>query len=94
MSKTVIFLALCLLLFSQGKNVRADDYDDCINGCKQSLSPCVDQTRLAAGNIQEEENMIAACEQSKAACIQACRDAEALPHSPPPEPSPDQSPNQ
>jgi hypothetical protein len=85
MSKSMFFLSLCLLLLSHGLPVFADQYDDCINDCKQTVAPCVEQVRLTAGNIQEEQDLIAACEKSKADCIKACKDAETQPQPPPQE---------
>ncbi|HEX2768117.1 MAG TPA: hypothetical protein VHN12_02435 [Geobacteraceae bacterium] len=85
MSKLLFFLSLSLLLLSHGLPVFADQYDDCINDCKQNLAPCVDQARLTAGNVQEEQDLIAACEKSKADCIQGCKGAEAQPQPPPQE---------
>jgi hypothetical protein len=73
------------LLLSHGLPVFADQYDDCINGCKQNLSPCVDQARQTAGNVQEEQDLIAACEKNKSDCIKACSEAEAMPQPPPEE---------
>jgi hypothetical protein len=84
MSKIVLFLLSGLLLFSHTVPAFADGYDDCLDGCRQTVAPCVEQVRLNAGNIKEEEDGIAACEKSKADCIQACKDAEAQPQSPPP----------
>ena len=83
MSKSLFILSLCLLLVSRALPAFADGYDDCLDGCRNTVAPCVEQVRLTAGNIQEEENLIAACERNKDACIQACRDAEANPSPPP-----------
>jgi hypothetical protein len=91
MSKSLFFFSLCLLLLSHALPVSADQYDDCITSCNQTLAPCVDQARLTAGNVQEEQDSIAACEKNKAGCIQACKDAETTPSSPPP---PQQQPPQ
>jgi hypothetical protein len=86
MSKSLFFPLVCFLLLSNGLTVFADSYDDCIKVCNDKLAPCIDQARLNAGNIQEEEDSVSACEKGKADCIQACSDAEAQPQSPPPPP--------
>jgi hypothetical protein len=83
MSKSLFFFSLCLLLLSYALPVSADQYDDCITSCNQPLAACVEQARLTAGNVQEEQDSIAACEKSKAVCIKACKDAETAPSSPP-----------
>jgi hypothetical protein len=79
MSKSLLVVSLCLVLLAHGLPVLADDYDDCKNGCIQALAPCIEQAKINAGNIQEEEDTIAACEKSMNGCIQACNDAEAQP---------------
>ena len=84
MPKSLFVVSLVLLLLSHGLPAFADQYRDCINGCNQAVAPCVDQARLTAGNVQEEQDLIAACENTKASCVQACRDADA-PSAPPPQ---------
>jgi len=91
MTRLVFALSLSVLLFSTGVPVLADQYDDCVSACNEALSPCTDQAKLNAGNVQEEQDSIAACEKSKADCIQACSAAEAQPQAPPQE-QPDQQP--
>jgi hypothetical protein len=73
------------LLLSHALPVFADQYDDCVKGCNENLAPCVAQARLNAGNIQEEQDTVAACEKSKSDCTKACSDAEAKPQPPPQE---------
>ena len=85
MSNSLFYLALVLWSLSPAISVFADQYDDCINGCKLNLAPCIDQARLNAGNIQEEQDLIAACEKSKADCRKACSDAESQSEPPPQE---------
>lgn len=86
MSKSLFILPFCLLLLSPAPPAGADQYDDCLKECSQPLASCVEQARLTAGNIQEEQDLIAACNKTKADCIQVCRDAEVTPTSPPPTP--------
>lgn len=92
MSKSLFVVSLCLLLLSPGFPASADQYDDCLDGCKQSVAPCSEQARLTAGNVQDEQNLIAACESSKNDCLTACRNAEAQPE-PPPQEQPEPQPN-
>ena len=82
MSRSRFVLTLSLLLACYALPAAADQYDDCLANCQQAVAPCVEQARLNAGNIQEEEDSIAACEKGKAGCIQACRDAETQPQPP------------
>jgi hypothetical protein len=70
------------LLLSQALPVFADQYDNCTKGCNENLAPCVEQARLTAGNVQEEQNMIATCKKSKSDCIKECSEAEASPQPP------------
>jgi hypothetical protein len=85
MPKSLFIVPLCLLLISHALPVCADEYDDCRTGCSQmDLAPCIEQARNSAGNIQEEQDGIAACEKSKADCFQTCKDATTTPDSPPP----------
>lgn len=87
MSKSLLLLSLCIVLLSPTLPVLADERGDCIDGCKQALAPCVEQARLTAGNIQEEQDLIAACKTKKVDCIDACKvaaDAPDTPGSPPP----------
>jgi outer membrane biosynthesis protein TonB len=85
MSKSLFIGLLFLVLLTHGFPVFADQYDDCLNDCGQQAKPCIEQAKLTAGNVQEEQDMIAACEKIKADCIQACKDAEAQPQPPPQE---------
>lgn len=82
MTKSLFSLALGLLLLFCAIPAMADQYDDCVSGCEQNLKQCVEQVRLTAGNVQEEKDMIAACEGSKANCRQVCTDAETQPQPP------------
>jgi len=82
MSKSIFFVSICLLLLSHALPVFADQYDDCVNGCNESLTSCINQSRLTAGNVQEEQDLIAACENNKADCTRACSEAEATPQTP------------
>jgi hypothetical protein len=84
MSKSFYILSLSLFLLSHGLPVFADQYDDCIKGCNENLAPCIDQARLKAGNVQEEQDLIAACNKSKSECKKACSDAEAQSQQPQP----------
>ena len=85
MTKIVFFLFLGLLFFSHDVfPVFAEGYDACRDACNQTAAPCVEQLQHSPGNSQEEEGRIAACEKSKADCIQACKDTEAQPQSQPP----------
>jgi hypothetical protein len=83
MSKSLFSISLGFLLLSCGMPAFADQYDDCIGVCAQNLTQCVDQSRLTAGNVQEEQELTAACQKSKADCRQACTDAETQPQSQP-----------
>jgi hypothetical protein len=85
MSKSFFFGFLCLLFLSHALPVFADQYDDCIKGCNENLTPCVGQARQTAGNVQEEHDLIAACEKDKTDCMKACSDAEAQTQPPPQE---------
>ncbi len=86
MCKMLSGVVLCLLLLSPAVPVSADQYDDCVAGCSQSsVTSCTEQARLSAGNVQEEEELIAACEKSRADCLKGCSDAEAQSSSPPPQ---------
>ncbi len=76
-------LLLCFLLLSSALPAAADQYDECISGCSPPVAPCIEQARLTAGNVQEEQDMIAACNKGKADCIQACKSAETTPMPPP-----------
>lgn len=84
MSKSILFLSLSLLIFSNG-TAFADQYEDCVTGCQEKVAPCVEQARLNAGNIQEEQDSIAACEKGRADCVHACSDAETKPYTSPQE---------
>lgn len=91
MTKMMLILSLCLVLPSHALPVFADERDDCINGCKQTVAPCIEQARLSAGNIQEEQDLIAACEKNKYECIDACKAADSIENtSPPPNVQPPQ----
>ena len=95
MSKSLFILPLCLLLIFPTSPAGADQYEDCLKECSQPVAPCVEQARLTAGNVQEEQDLIAVCDKTKADCIQVCRDAEVTPvppPSPPPQPSPEGKP--
>lgn len=83
MTRFRLALSLCLVVLFQGQSVFADGFDDCLDNCGQNLAPCIDQARLTAGNVQEEQDMIAACNKTKSDCIQGCRDAEAQPQTQP-----------
>ncbi len=83
MSKSLFILPLCLLLLSLGLPAFADQYDDCKLDCDQPVAPCVEQARLTAGNVQEEQDLIAACQKNKTDCIQACKEAEVQAQTPP-----------
>lgn len=83
MTKYLLILPLCLLLLSHALPVCADQYDDCLAGCGQPLASCIKKAKLTAGNIQEEHDLIAACNKNKADCIQGCKDAEASSNTPP-----------
>lgn len=85
MSKSMFFLSLCLLPIILALPAFADQYDDCVTACNPNLAPCIEKARLSAGNIQEEQDMIAACEKIKADCIQKCKDDETRPQAPPAE---------
>ncbi len=83
MSRYLLGGALTLLLLSPAVPVSADQYDDCMENCRQRLASCIDQAHTAAGNVQEEQELLASCERSKEECNQACTTAEVQP-----EPSP------
>ena len=84
MPKSKVLFLLCVMLLSSALSAAADQYDDCITGCSPPVVPCIEQARLTAGNIQEEQDAIAACEKNKADCLQACKSAETTPTAPPP----------
>jgi hypothetical protein len=89
MSKSLFMLPLCLFLLFNAFPAFADLYDDCLTGCGKPLDSCIKQAHLTAGNIQEEQDYIAACNKTKDDCIQACKDAEASSSpSPPPKVEP------
>ena len=90
MSKSLFILSLCLMLLSHGLPVFADQYDDCVKECKENLAPCIEQAKLSAGNVQEEQDHINACKKGESDCIKACSDAEAQT----PQPSQEQPQNQ
>jgi hypothetical protein len=94
MSKSLFFLSLGVILHCGCLPALADQYDDCRNDCNRLSPPCIEQARLSAGNVQEEQDLIAACGQKKNDCIQACRDAEVQFQAPPPEQSPERSAEQ
>jgi len=73
------------MLLSHGLPLFADQYDDCVQGCKEKLAPCIEQAKLTAGNVQEEQDSITACKIGQSDCIKACSDAEAQNPPPPPE---------
>lgn len=77
MSRLLFISSLCLLLLSSALPAIADQYDVCMKVCKDNLAPCIEQAKLNAGNIQEEQDSIAACEKAKSDCEKACSDAEA-----------------
>ncbi len=81
-------VALSLLFFSSAGVAYADQYDDCVAGCGQSASVCTEQVRVSAGNVQEEEDLIAACEKIRSDCQKGCSDAESQSPAPPQEPPP------
>jgi hypothetical protein len=93
MSISRFFLSLFLLFLCSVHPAFADQYDECINGCSQNLGPCSDQARLTAGNVQEEQDLIAACERNKLDCVQSCKDAETQPP-PQPQPLPQEQPQE
>ncbi len=82
----------CLLLFVCAAPAAADQYDDCVTGCSQSVPPCEEQAKIGAGNVQEEQDLIAGCERVRLDCITACREADVptqpvvTPQEPTPEP--------
>ena len=90
----------CLSIITEGKDLAhgkitlpafADQYDDCVKGCNEGLTICINQVRLSAGNVQEEQDLNAACEKNKADCSKACSAAEVAPETPsqtPPEEQP------
>ena len=87
MSNVLSGVALSLLFFSSAAVACADQYDDCVAGCGQSASVCTEQVRVTAGNVQEEEDLIAACEKIRSDCQKGCSDAESqnpAPQDPPP----------
>ena len=90
MSRLLSCMPLFFLLLFLSKPVFADQYDDCLLGCDQAQASCLEQARLTAGNIQEEEDMIAACQKTKENCAQACNDAETQTRTPRQDQSQDQ----
>ena len=66
----------CLLLFVCAAPAAADQYDDCVAGCGQTVAPCEEQARLGAGSAQEEQDLIAGCEKNRMDCINGCRAAD------------------
>jgi hypothetical protein len=86
MPRVLTGLALSLLLFSPVVPALADQYDDCLAGCGESVvASCIEQARLSAGNIQEEAELIAACEKARENCLKGCSDAESQNQPPPQE---------
>jgi len=79
MTKLLFSLSLTVLLLSTGVPVLADQYDDCVSACNEALSPCIDQAKLNAGNVQDEQDSIAACEKSNTDCMEACSNTKAPP---------------
>ncbi|MDD2853499.1 MAG: hypothetical protein PHY09_16555 [Desulfuromonadaceae bacterium] len=79
MTKSLLMIALGLTIFGQSAAAVADEYDDCKAACRNGVVPCIDQVKISAGNIQEEEDMIAACKKESIDCIQRCDDAETKP---------------
>ena len=93
MSKSMFILPLfLLLLLSQALPAFADQYDDCLAVCGQPLASCIEQAKLNAGDVQDEQDLIAACNKTKSDCIQVCKDAETAPDSPPPQAQPEKPP--
>jgi hypothetical protein len=87
MSRVLSGVALSLLFLSS-VSAHADQYDDCVAGCAQSASVCTEQVRVTAGNVQEEEELIAACEKIRSDCQRGCSDAESQSPAPPQDPPP------
>ncbi len=85
MAKKLLFIALTSLLLTAPLTAHSDDYDDCKSACNQALDPCVEQAKLNAGNIQEQEDQIAACRKKEQDCIKGCSDSEAAPQASPQE---------
>ena len=77
---------ICILTLFLANSAFADGFDDCMSGCDQPNPACIEQARLSAGNVQEEENLIAACNKSVETCKEGCKGAEATsaPPTPPP----------
>lgn len=47
---------------------------ECQTDCRLTYTGCVEQARLNAGNIQEEQEAVAACENRLEKCIDICHD--------------------
>ncbi len=78
MLKVLSGLVLSLSLLSATMPALADQYEECIAGCGESaVTTCNEKARLSAGNVQEEADMIAACEKARENCLKVCNDAEA-----------------
>jgi hypothetical protein len=86
MLKLLRSVLLCLLLLSIASVASADSYDDCVSACDQQLAPCIEQIKLSAGDIQAEEDGIAACKENLGDCKRGCSTAEVQPEAPPPPP--------
>jgi len=76
MLNRLCMLSLLMVIHMFCLPVYADQYDDCLHDCSQKLAPCVEQAHLTAGNVQEEQDLVAACDKNKEECIKVCRDAE------------------
>ena len=88
MTKVPFGVALGLMLVIHVVPATADQLDECMRGCEPPLASCIDQARLNAGNVQEEQDLIAACENSKIDCRRSCEGEPPL--TPPQEKSPEQ----
>jgi hypothetical protein len=95
MSKVRFVISICcFVIVLSVMTAGADQYDDCLDNCNHNADPCIEQARLSAGNVQEEQDMVAACNNNKSECIKACHDAATQPQSTPQEQPQEQPQNQ